>query len=121
MTQPDPGKGVDTVPRLVLENLDWMHESGIFDEDHVQDLNAVLSGLRSAIGDRDLLGIKKYGTSLETHNGRDPNVDAQEELLDAFQYITQAFAENRLDKETINLLTLLYDYASNLYNLKALL
>jgi len=62
----------------------------------------------------------KYGTSLETHNGRDANTDAQEELLDAFQYITQAFGESKLSRETIDLLTLLYDYASNLYNLAAL-
>lgn len=47
---------------------------------------------------RDLLtrreaGTKKYGTELQTFNGRDAMVDLYQELLDAVMYTRQALAE----------------------------
>lgn len=38
-------------------------------------------------------GIEKYGTPLQTHNGRRPLVDLYQELLDAVQYLKQHLME----------------------------
>ena len=38
-------------------------------------------------------GIKKYGTPLQSHNGRDPLVDAYQEALDLCMYLRQAIEE----------------------------
>ena len=43
--------------------------------------------------DRAEMGFKKYGTYLRTNNGRDPQVDMYQELLDALMYSTQALLE----------------------------
>jgi hypothetical protein len=42
---------------------------------------------------RRLLGIKRYGTPLQAHNGRDALVDARDEALDMVAYLTQAIKE----------------------------
>ena len=39
---------------------------------------------------RDQLGREKYGTPLQTHNGRDPLVDAFQEAMDATVYLRAA-------------------------------
>jgi hypothetical protein len=39
--------------------------------------------------DRAEMGFKKYGTYLRTNNGRDPQVDTYQELLDAIMYSMQ--------------------------------
>lgn len=49
--------------------------------------------LRKAIRERELHGRRKYGTSLETHNGRDALQDAWEEALDLVTYLTQMMLE----------------------------
>jgi hypothetical protein len=38
-------------------------------------------------------GRARYGTELETHNGRDPRVDALQEALDLVAYLGQAAME----------------------------
>jgi hypothetical protein len=45
------------------------------------------------IDEREQVGIKKYGQSLMTHNGRDALLDAEEEVLDLWQYLNQARLE----------------------------
>lgn len=50
------------------------------------------------IGDiekRRELGIERYGTSLETNNGRDALVDLYQELLDGAMYCRQKIEEDR--------------------------
>lgn len=42
---------------------------------------------------RNLEGVEKYGTPLQAYNGRDPIVDALQELLDATVYLKQACIE----------------------------
>jgi hypothetical protein len=42
---------------------------------------------------RDLFGRSKYGVALSTENGRNPLVDALQELLDAIVYTRQAYEE----------------------------
>lgn len=38
---------------------------------------------------RTAVGVKKYGTQLQTHNGRDALMDAYQEALDLVQYLKQ--------------------------------
>jgi hypothetical protein len=38
-------------------------------------------------------GVRKYGTRLKSHNGRDARLDLYQELLDAFMYATQEMLE----------------------------
>lgn len=39
-------------------------------------------------------GLKRYGKTLQTHNGRNAGMDAHEELFDAFVYIMQMRMEH---------------------------
>ena len=41
------------------------------------------------------VGSKKYGTRLKTHNGRNPDFDAYQELLDFINYACQARLEGQ--------------------------
>ena len=43
--------------------------------------------------DRNHTGIKKYGTPLQAHNGRNALVDAYQEALDLAVYLRQAIEE----------------------------
>lgn len=45
------------------------------------------------IEERRQLGIRRYGTALQPHNGRDALLDLYEELLDACMYIKQCIVE----------------------------
>lgn len=42
---------------------------------------------------RDSVGLARYGTRLQPHNGRDALVDAYQEVLDAAVYLRQAIFE----------------------------
>lgn len=64
----------------------------------VVDVTPVARGLfLTMLLDREIKGIEQYGTTLQTHNGRDANRDALEELIDAFQYVVQL----RLEREAL--------------------
>lgn len=43
--------------------------------------------------ERDKIGTIKYGTTLQSHNGRDSLVDAYQEALDLCMYLRQAICE----------------------------
>ena len=43
--------------------------------------------------DRDVMGRKKYGESLTSHNGRNSLMDAYQEALDLCMYLRQAIDE----------------------------
>ena len=43
--------------------------------------------------ERDHVGRQRYGTPLQTHNGRDALVDAYQEALDLVVYLRQAIEE----------------------------
>jgi hypothetical protein len=45
------------------------------------------------IGTRRQVGMARYGTVLQAHNGRDALRDAYEEALDLAMYLRQAIAE----------------------------
>lgn len=42
---------------------------------------------------RKAVGIERYGTVLQPHNGRDALIDAFEESIDLSQYLAQAIIE----------------------------
>lgn len=42
---------------------------------------------------RDTLGLARYGTRLQPHNGRDALLDAYQEALDLAAYLRQAIYE----------------------------
>ena len=50
---------------------------------------------------RRLVGIERYGTALQPHNGRDALRDLYEELLDATMYIRQVMVERDRPRVTI--------------------
>jgi len=54
---------------------------------------AVWSLVVRDMAERDLSGLKKYGTRLQPHNGRDPLIDAYQEALDLVVYLRQAIYE----------------------------
>lgn len=51
----------------------------------------------SDIAERMKVGEAKYGTMLRTQNGRDPLVDAYQEVLDLAQYIKQEILNRQQD------------------------
>lgn len=63
--------------------------------DGVEDVQtAVIRDIES----RRELGIRRYGTALQPHNGRNALLDAYEEALDLAMYLKQALIES---EETI--------------------
>lgn len=59
------------------------------------EFNGKGSEVITDLHDRTALGIKRYGTPLQTFNGRDALQDLYEELLDASQYCEQLWMETR--------------------------
>ncbi len=53
----------------------------------------VLDFVLESLIDRAEIGKRKYGTYLETHNGRDALIDAFQEALDLVMYLGQAVME----------------------------
>jgi hypothetical protein len=53
------------------------------------------------ICDRTRLGIQRYGTGLQAHNGRDGLQDLYEELLDAIMYTKQLMLERPPEREIV--------------------
>ncbi len=47
------------------------------------------------MGQRDALGLERYGTRLRPHNGRDNLVDAQQEALDLCAYLANEILETK--------------------------
>lgn len=68
--------------------------------DHTMDQppnRDVRDALVSDIWDRLAVGIQRYGTGLQPHNGRDVLRDAYEEALDLAMYLRQAVEEGADD------------------------
>jgi hypothetical protein len=60
----------------------------------------VLDDLVVLLRERSDFGLRKYGTRLETFNGRDAHLDLLQELLDLFVYAHQAHMERaELERE----------------------
>ncbi len=54
---------------------------------------SIQSLVRNDLEAREQVGIQRYGTALQPHNGRDALRDAYEEALDLAIYLRQAIAE----------------------------
>lgn len=62
------------------------------------DRPSVLALVRADLEEREQVGIQRYGTPLQAHNGRDALVDAYQEALDLAAYLRQAIEERAGDK-----------------------
>lgn len=75
------------------------HEPPPEDSDHP----AVWDLIKQDIEERDVYGQNKYGTRLKPFNGRDPTVDAYQEVLDLLVYHRQMIYEfSKLKEELEN-------------------
>lgn len=86
--QERPYKGREGVTSEIKTALEALLKTALFG-----DSKALVQGLYDKIVAREKHGIEKYGTTLETWNGRDPLQDVLEEELDRFQYLVQARKE----------------------------
>lgn len=57
------------------------------------DSDDIQSQVVADITRRRKVGISRYGTALQPHNGRDALLDLYEELLDGVMYVKQAMVE----------------------------
>lgn len=57
------------------------------------DAPSVQGLVRTDLETREWIGIQRYGTPLQPHNGRDALRDAYEEALDLACYLRQAIEE----------------------------
>ena len=53
----------------------------------------VIDYVLADMAERAAAGVQKYGTPLQTHNGRDALWDAYQEALDLSMYLRQAILE----------------------------
>lgn len=90
---PIPGKEV-VFPAAV----DGLHE---FVDYAMPDLEFALGTTEEWLNDRFEWGFKKYGTPLQTFNGRCALQDAWEEAADLVQYLEQAMLELPKEERTL--------------------
>jgi len=57
------------------------------------DRPSIQSMVRADLKVREQVGVERYGTALQAHNGRDALWDAYEEALDLACYLRQAIEE----------------------------
>lgn len=57
------------------------------------DRPAIVDLVIADMVERKRIGIERYGTPLQAHNGRDALVDAYQEALDLTMYLRQAIEE----------------------------
>jgi hypothetical protein len=73
---------------------DFVQEFMINELDKLPPDDELRNSIRRGIEARRELGIRKYGTPLQTFNGRDALIDAWEESLDVLTYIYQIDMED---------------------------
>lgn len=94
--QERPRKGIEGVTSHIIETLQKMMDEPMFGNQ-----KEATSALLDYVKAREKHGKDKYGTTLETWNGRDPLQDVIEEDVDRFQYLVQARKERADMLETI--------------------
>jgi hypothetical protein len=57
------------------------------------DRRPIQALVRADLEERERVGVERYGTPLQAHNGRDALVDAYQEALDLACYLRQAIEE----------------------------
>lgn len=68
-----------------------------------EETKARLALIAADVEDRKRLGIERYGTLLQAHNGRDSLRDAYDESLDLIIYLRQLIAEGKIRLTTLYL------------------
>ena len=58
----------------------------------------VIDYVLADMAERAAMGVQKYGTHLQTHNGRDALWDAYQEAMDLCMYLRQAILERDIDE-----------------------
>lgn len=61
--------------------------------DHQEGVPSVQDAVIADIETRKAVGLERYGTLLQPHNGRDALQDAYEEAIDLAMYLKQAILE----------------------------
>ena len=62
-------------------------------------VNEVLPRVIVDLNERSQFGKNKYGTTLQTHNGRDSLMDAYQEALDLVIYLKQCLMERNNEEK----------------------
>lgn len=93
--EPMSKPGVDDVLPAVIKDLQSMNETAR--KNFVSVFNCNLGDIHDEVikdlQGRDALGREKYGTTLQTHNGRDALNDLMQEQYDGIMYLKQAIME----------------------------
>lgn len=76
-----------------------MNKAAIHQPEPMPGKERVLDHVLKDVGARARAGLTKYGTYLETHNGRDPLWDAYQEAIDLVMYLRQALLERDAERE----------------------
>jgi len=96
---------VEVLPQL----LKWLKRDAHFLMENEVDTVCELLQQRSDFGK------EKYGTCLHTFNGRDCELDAQQEIIDCLQYVCQLRMEDKsLSTETMTLLQTLFMFTTKM-------
>ncbi len=85
--QADPTKGDQDVWPIVIEQFSAKLVDAVAD-------TKVLGQIVEDMKERHALGISRYGTPLQTRNGRDSVMDAYQEVLDLRAYLEQTRLED---------------------------
>lgn len=73
----------------------------LYDQEHDQQRPTPNAGpsihdmVKEDLEERKRIGVVKYGTKLQAHNGRDPLLDAYHEVLDLAVYLRQRLEEDK--------------------------
>ena len=87
-----PEHGFETVALWIRSAAAYLKSRQLEDQGGIVMPPAILqvaACLQQDVESRAQLGEFKYGERLRAHNGRDPEVDAYQELLDAWMYLRQ--------------------------------
>jgi len=110
---PEYARDTDALPWDIADHPDYYVDSqritpGVNEGTAIQsppvrnNTTPVYKRVMADIEDRATLGCEKYGTYLQTFNGRDALVDLYQELLDAVQYLRQKIDEDYIKEELDN-------------------
>jgi hypothetical protein len=80
--EPPPHAGKIAVWPLVIQDVEEIYAPSLLRDRFIAEVRS-----------RNVDGIAKYGTPLQTHNGRNPLVDAFQEAMDLTVYLRQAVEE----------------------------
>lgn len=62
---------------------------------YLDDTHGTLTMVQADMNERNAEGVARYGVPLTTNNGRNPLIDAYQEVLDAIVYTRQALFERQ--------------------------